>query len=179
MGPILNLTAVEAASLMTFLYKIFHRDFVAQKTHLSQSIWVDPQSHRLEDGKEVSFWHLTSRTQNVSTKVGNRYVTVSERFPDFRRSERLEWVKWIIENHADPRVKLFYHRENNPKRDVRLYLWVHEHDFVVILQKLGRSRSFLVTSFYVDHQRKKRDYEQRYNAYVAGTQPDLHQCEWF
>lgn len=179
MGPLLNLSRVDAAHLMDWLYQIFHRDFVAQRTYLSNTIWIDPQSSRKDDGKELAFWHLTSRKQSYSVREGGRYITTSERLPDFRRSERLEWVKLIIDNHEDQRIKQFYFRENNDKRDVRLYLWAHQHDFVVILQKLGRSSTFLVTSFFIDHSRKKADYEQRYADYLAAKDPTLAAQKWF
>lgn len=179
MGPLLNLGKVEATQLMDVLYQVFHRDFVTNKTHLNGTIWIDPQSHRKEEGKETSFWHLTSRTQKYQTKQGAQYVTVCERLPDYRRGERLEWVRLVIEGHSDPQVHCFYHQESNDKRDVRLYLWAHQHDFVVILQKLGKSASFLVTSFYIDHARKRSDYQKRYEAYVDGTVSALKGCEWF
>ena len=179
MGPLLNLSRIDAASIMNELYQIFHRDFVAQRTQLAGTIWIDPQSHRLEDGKEQTFWHLTSRKDTYSKKEGGRIVTVTERLPDFRRSERLEWVKLILDNYSDSSVRCFYHQESNAKRDVRLYLWAHQHDFVVILQKLGRSSSFLVTSFHVDHQRKREEYQRRYIGYKAGNQVELNGCEWF
>ncbi len=179
MGPLLNLGQVEATQLMDFLYRVFHRDFVMNKTRLNKKIWIDLQSHRKEDGKEAAFWHLTSRTQKCQVKQGARSVLMTERLPDYRRSERLEWVRLIIEGHADPRVRCFYHQESNNKRDIRLYLWAHQHDFVVILQKLGKSASFLVTSFYMDQARKRFDYQQRYEAYVSGTVSVLKGCGWF
>ena len=100
------------------------------------------------------------------------------RYTDFDRASRLEWVKQILTNHTDDSVKAFYHRENNKKKNIRLYLWAHEEDFVVILQKLGRSTSFLVTSFYITHTGKRRDYQQRYENYI-NTDDDLEGCEWF
>ncbi|AOK53438.1 RlfB protein [Burkholderia stagnalis] len=179
MNPLLNLAGVDATQLMDYLYNIFCRDFVSNRTHLNGTIWIDPRSHRKDDGKEASFWHLTTRTQKYQKKEGPRYVMVTDRLPDFRRSERLEWVRLIIQGHNDPRVRCFYHQETNEKRDIRLYMWAYEHDFVVILQKLGRTSSFLVTSFYVDHDRKRADYERRYEAYVNGALPELEGCEWF
>jgi hypothetical protein len=60
-----------------------------------------------------------------------------------------------------------------------LYLWLHEKNFVVILQKLGKSSSFLVTSFYIDHEDKKVDYQDYYENYTNGLDIDLAGCEWF
>jgi hypothetical protein len=165
--------------IIDHLYAIFHRDFVAQRTELAGSVYVDPRSHKKEDDKECDFWHLTTRTESEPVWVGNKRVwQVIGRYPDFRRAERLEWVRQIITNHAHENIKLFYHRENNQKHDIRLYLWAYDSDFVVILQKLGRSSSFMVTSFFVDHEDKKLGYETRYQNYIAGN-PDLRGCEWF
>ncbi|MCB5195705.1 hypothetical protein [Deefgea salmonis] len=175
----LNLGQVEATQICEFLYQLFHRDFVACRTMLNRTIYIDPQSQRQDEGKENTFWHLITRDHERQVRVDGRYQTVKERLTDYRRAERIEWVKQIIANHTDPAVRIFYHQETNQKRNIRLYLWAYENDFVVILQKLGRSSSFLVTSFYVDHHSKRADYEQRFARYQAGTAQELHGCEWF
>jgi hypothetical protein len=175
----LKLGKVDATRLFDFLYSFFHRDFIAEKAYLNGSVWIDPRSHRLDDGKELDFWHLTTREQSRQVKQGNQYLILKERLPDYRRSERIEWVKKIITNHTHPAVRLFYHQETNDKRNIRLYLWVYQHDFVVILQRLGKSSSFLVTSFYIDHAGKKRDYQYRYERYLSGKAMELQGCEWF
>jgi hypothetical protein len=162
----LQLGKVDATKLIDFLYGFFHRDFVANKTYLNQSIYIDPRSDRLDEGKELDFWHLTTRENKRQVREGNRWVWISEGcFPDYACSERIEWVKQILVNHDHSSIKLFYHQESNQKRNIRLYLWAYQHDFVVILQKLGRSSSFLVTSFYLDDGGKRKDYERRYCRY--------------
>lgn len=175
----LNLGSVDAAQLFEYLYGFFHRDFVARQTWLNCNIWIDPQCHRMEDGKEKTFWHLTSREQKMFVKQGNRYVPVKERLPDFRRSERIEWVRQIIENHNHAVVRCFYHKETTGSRPIRFYLWAYNHDFVVILQKLGKSSSFLVTSFYIDQPSKRQDYTVRYQRYINKSVAELASCEWF
>jgi hypothetical protein len=176
----LQLGKVDATKIIDFLYAFFHRDFVANKTYLNKSIYINPRSDRLDQDKELDFWHLTTRENKRQVREGNRWVSISEgRFPDYARSERIEWVKQILVNHDHSSIKLFYHQESNAKRDVRLYLWAYESDFVVILQKLGRSSSFLVTSFYLDHEVKRSDYERRYCSYVNKKNQELVGCEWF
>ncbi len=172
----LNLGVVEAGEIYNYLYGFFRRDFVQHQTMLNGIIHISPRSHLLEDGKERDFWHLTSRDRSFQVKEGNRYVTKKERLIDYARSERIEWVRQIIANHGHARIKLFYYQESNADRDIRLYLWAFQDDFVVILQKLGRSRSFLVTSFYIDHAAKRKDYENRYQCYLRSG---LSGCEWF
>ena len=175
----LKLGEVDATHLFDFLYNFFHRDFVAGKTYLNGSIWINPRSHRLDDGKELDFWHLTTREQTKQIKQGNQYVLKKERLLDYRRSERIEWVKKIITQHTNSVVRCFYHKETNAKRDIRLYLWAYQHDFVVILQRMGKSNAFLVTSFYIDHADKRRDFQLRYQRYHEGKVAELQGCEWF
>lgn len=175
----LDLGKVDATHLFDYLYQFFHRDFVASKTYLNGTIWIDPRSHRLEDGKEADFWHLTSREHEIQEKVGNSYVMRKERLPDFSRSARIEWVKQILENNGHSSVQCFYHQESNAKRNIRLYLWAHAHNFVVILQKLGRTSTFLVTSFYIDNEGKQKEFRHRYQRYQSGNAPELKGCEWF
>lgn len=175
----LELNRIDATEIIDVLYEIFCRDFIESDTYLAGCIYIDPRCHKKDDGKEIDFWHLTSREVKEKVWENRKPVwRVTGRYPDFDRASRLEWVKQILTNHCHESIKMFYHRETNPKKDIRLYLWAYEEDFVVILQKLGRSRSFLVTSFYLDHEGKKRDYEARYRNYLS-EDPDLFQCEWF
>lgn len=175
----LNLSQIDATKFFDTLYSIFHRDFVANKTYLAQKIYINPKSDDCEEDKEKVFWHLTSREETEKYwENGIKKTRTLGRYPDFRRAERIEWVKQIIENYQNECIKLFYHRESNKKRDIRLYLWAHNDDFVVILQKLGKSQSFLVTSFYIDNQSKRDTYQKRFENYQNGD-ADLQNCEWF
>lgn len=176
----LQLGKVDTSKIIDFLYTFFHRDFVTNKTYLNQSIYIDPRSDRLDEGKEQVFWHLTTRENKRQVRQENRWVWKSDgRFPDYARSERIEWVKQILVSHDHPSIKLFYHRENNAKRNIRLYLWAHQHDFVVILQKLGRNSSFLVTSFHLSDTGKCKEYERRFSLYKDKQIKELEGCEWF
>jgi len=179
LSDILDLSKVDATSLIDYLYAIFHRDFIANDTYLAEQIYINPRRYKKDEDKEIDFWHLITREQKEKVWQNRKPVwkTIG-RYPDYRRAERLEWVKQILINHTDQAIKLFYHRETNKKRDIRLYLWAYDHDFVVILQKLGNTESFLVTSFYIDHNAKRQDYQKRYDNYIS-KDPDLEGCEWF
>jgi len=177
---IIGVDDIEADKIYEFLYeKYFYVDFVKNKTYLNKSIFINPESYKKDEGKELSFWHLTTRTTTYTKKEEKQYVTYKERLLDIDRADRLEWVKKIIENHCDPKVKSFYHKESKDKKPIRLYLWAYEEDFVVILQKLGRSSSFLVTSFYIDNNHKRLEYQKRYECYVNRKNAKLFGCEWF
>ncbi|EGA72390.1 putative RlfB protein, possibly associated with lytic replication [Vibrio sinaloensis DSM 21326] len=175
----IDLTRIDATRIIDSLYDIFDRDFVSNPTYLANTIYVDPQSERKEQGKELSFWHLTTRKDSTVEWVnGRKVVTEGERYPDFQRASRLEWIKQILTNHDDECIKMFFYKEKAGKKPIRLYLWAEVYDFVVILQKLGNSSSFLVTSFYIDHDRKRRDFQKRYDAYIDNS-TGLANYRWF
>jgi len=176
----LDLGRIEATRIFDVLYEIFHDDFIRNKTFLNKNIFIDPQSNKKEDGKELSFWHLTTRKQRYYKKDGNRTVKMEERLTDYDRAARIHWIKPIIENGLTAQnIKLFYKKETTGKKPIRLYLWAYDEDFVVILQKLGKSSSFLVTSFYITHQHKRADFQKSYEKYVSHKDPNLRGCEWF
>ena len=64
-------------------------------------------------------------------------------------------------------------------RNIRFYLWAHEHDFLVISQKIGATESYLVTSFYIDNDRKRNTTQRKYDEYIACSDNRLDKCEWF
>lgn len=180
LSDLINLNTIQATKIIDYLYQIFHRDFVANNTFLANIIYVNPKSHEVDAGKERVFWHLTTRDNKEWRYVNGRNTQVSiGRLTDYRRAERLEWVKQIIENHNHSEIKMFYHKESTGSKEIRLYLWAFNEDFVVILQKLGRSETYLVTSFYIDYEGKRKDFEKRYNNYISKIDPNLLNCEWF
>ncbi|MES3022693.1 MAG: RlfB protein [Pseudomonadota bacterium] len=176
----IKINQIDAAEIIPHLYAIFRRDFIDSAAILGGKIWVDPQVSRKSEGKEETFWHLTSRDDYTFEYVGGQRIKKwNARFTDFDRSCRLAWVREIIDNHSHQEVSLFYHRETTGKKNIRLYLWAHAEKFVVILQKLGKSSTYLVTSFYVDNEGKESDYTKRLSSYHAESDADLKGCEWF
>jgi len=153
--------------IVEFLYKIFKDDFIDTSCYLAQKIYIDPQSHKKAEGKEEIFWHIITR-ENKITK---------QRELDKHRACRIKWIKPIILHHNYTKIKMFYYLESSGK--IRLYLWAFEVDFVVILQKLGVSSSYLVTSFYIDKNYNKNIYTKRYEAYKNKKDIRLNGCEWF
>ena len=165
-AQILNLSKFSSNDkLYDFLYDIFKNDFIVNKCYLAQKIYIDPISNDKNNGKEKVFWHIITRKQK-----GKRVL-------DNQRACRIKWVRKIIDNYFDKRIKMFYYFEDNKK--IRLYLWAYSYDFVVILQKLGKSSSYLVTSFYIDNQKKKDKFQKKYEDYINKVDKRLNSCEWF
>jgi len=148
-----------------FLYDIFKNDFVDNRCCLADKIYIDPKSHEKKNNKEEIFWHIITKKQR-----GRRVL-------DLARASRIKWIKPIIKNYSTLEIKRFYYFEDNNK--IRLYLWAYKHDFVVILQKLGSSSSYLVTSFYIDNQKKRDKFHKKFEDYINKVDPKLKNCEWF
>ena len=155
-----NLVEVNGDPFSVFenLYAIFQRDFVEDAPRFRGCpVWYDRRIFRGED-KEEGFWHVITR-QNKS--VGQREL-------DGRRAECLAWCGAILRNSEAPQLRIWDYLSD--KGQTQTYLWLHEWDYVVILEartlKSRRDGSdfpiyFLVTAFHVDR-RKYADLEGRY-----------------
>ncbi|MBV8802455.1 MAG: hypothetical protein JO131_05755 [Gammaproteobacteria bacterium] len=132
------------------LYEIFHRDFIATKTYCRQShVGV---SNALVDGKEKTFWHITTREDKKQ----------AQRLPDFRRSERLPWLKQILENSHEPEILAWEYIEGDGS--INLYIWLKAHDYIAILKKIKKRYVVLVTAYWIEFPNTKRKLMKKYNA---------------
>lgn len=77
-----------------------------------------------------------------------------------RRSERLPWVKTLIENPGKSEIVVWDYEE--ARGDIHTYIWLKDYDFVVIMQKRPNNSRRLITSFYVDTDYKRNDFERKY-----------------
>lgn len=151
--------------IIDFLYNVFKVDFIENKTYLANKIYIDPKPQEKKGDKEEIFWHIITRKNK-----GKRNI-------DHKRASRIKWIKPIISNHEIDKIKFFYCFEDNKK--IRLYLWAHEVDFIVILQKLGNKSSYMVTSFYVDNLKKRKKLQKKFETYENKEDLRLDNCEWF
>jgi len=132
-------------------------------------VWMFPD---MDDGKEVVFWHLTTREQKprpVPRRMRHLQTPPSaagpvERYPDLRRCERLPWVGPMVICPGDPSVLAWDHLEGDGA--TKTYVWLKGHDFVVIMKKMPDGSRRLITSFYVDREFKRQDFERKYAARV-------------
>lgn len=103
-------------------------------------------------GKHYAFWHMMQEGP-----------IENERTIDLERCKRVKWLSWVI-GHADidSRIRVF---QQNRGREVSWVLWLHEHDYAVILWQ--RNGYFLLkTGFIVKpHKRKEflRDWEKHHH----------------
>jgi hypothetical protein len=130
------------------LYRLFQKDFVeSQPVYKGQTVWFFPEK---EDGKEKIFWHLTTRDEREA----------GERLPDLRRSERLSWVRPMLNQPECPEALAWDYEEGDGT--VKTYVWLENYDFVVILKKYPDSSRRLITSFWLEYSHAKRKLKKKY-----------------
>ncbi len=148
------------------LYAIFCRDIRDYNLRYNgHDAWIFPDT---EDGKEVIFWHLTTRKvkpQKIPRRKRKFYPeeqadTDTKRQPDLRRCERLPWVKSLIEHPSALEVLTWDYEEGD--RTIKTYIWIKDHDFVVIMKKYSGGKRRLITAFYVDMEYKRGDFKRKY-----------------
>jgi len=136
------------------LYEYFKVDFIDSKPQF-QGKTVGLKQYPLLDGKEATFWHVTSEGKEEDKRV-----------PDLRRCERIRWPRPMIEHHEeDDSVRCWPNTRSNARRrnERRITLWLHNEDYVVVLADRGRY-VLLWTTYCVSwaHTRRKllKEYEQ-------------------
>lgn len=136
------------------LYNIFCRDFKSPNIlyFRNEKIIIFSHSTHLENGKESIFWHITNKEDK----------SYSERLPDLRRAERINWIRPIIENYTSSDIYFFDLVDS--RQNKKTYLWLYKYNFVVILKKLTINY-VIVTAFYVSLLHAKKDLLKKYTMY--------------
>jgi len=135
------------------VYTCFKADFVDSKACFRNKT-ITLKRYPLLDGKEATFWHITSEGREEDKRV-----------PDLRRCERIRWPRPIIEHYSHKSIRCWPDIRTSARRrnERRIVLWLYDDDYVVVLADRGRY-VLLWTAYYVSwgHTRRKllRDYEE-------------------
>ncbi len=155
--PPLTLVNGPREDAITHLYRIFSEDFKRTGCEL---LGVPVQCDlRVLPGElyEEGFWHLVSREDR---RTGRRNF-------DSCRAQRLSWCKSLIAHANDSSVRNWDDRVN---RRVRTYLWLEEHDYVVVLERGTRRRgeiAVLITAYCVEGEDTRRKLRKSFNRRIA------------
>ena len=127
-------------AFVTALYAVFTRDFKGTWPRFRACpVWHDRRVLPDGDGKEEGFWHLVTRDQWVFNLQSRR--DEKERLPDLDRASRVPWARPIVEHEADGSVLVWEFDEvANRGPVVRTYVWLKDHDYVVILERQTREK---------------------------------------
>lgn len=140
------------------IYKVFCEDFKESSPEFKgQKVKV--RYHPIEFGKEEAFFHITCQD----------YRKDGERVPDFRRCERIKWVRKFIENyncnqreceHCEG-VKVW--REPY-KSNSRVHILLEEERYMVVIE-CRKDYCLLITAFYFEHDHSLNKKLKKYDEY--------------
>lgn len=148
------------------LYQIFLRDFVDNELYFDNkkvNIRINPK----ENGFEHAFIHLTCESNNTHNDI-------NDRIPDFRRCERLEWNRKIIEHYpcldsCSGCSKIFYYEEEY-KNKIRIVLLFENVRFKVVLEKREKY-ILLITGYYINYNHTLKKELAKANLYLHQKTP--------
>lgn len=140
------------------IYKIFCDDFI-NGYPLFRGKQVKIRYAPIEHGKEEGFFHVTCQD----------YSKTKDRAPDFRRCERIRWVRWFIENYncelkkcvKCSGVKIW---DEPYKNTYRTHILLEEERYMVVLENRA-GYTLLITAFYFDQDHALRKKLKKYNQY--------------
>lgn len=128
------------------MYGIFLNDFVRNTLYVKERAVrykTNLSKHPLFRGKHDTFVHVVTRESKMRGK----------REFDQQRANRIHWIRPILENSGDDRI--WYFEKENEDNENQEYYWYESQDFLVILKPIEPD-VLLVTSFYVDTEKKKQ-----------------------
>lgn len=135
------------------LYTIFRTDFIIYPVNYKgYNVWFYQD---MEDGKEIIFWHLTTRLD----------TTTGDRLPDLPRCERLPWARPIISNCNNQEILSWDYIEGDGT--IHTYVWLNNHDYVVVMKKYADDRRRLITAFWVEYPNTKRKLLKKFKQRTA------------
>lgn len=131
------------------LYQEYLKNYVSSKPNFNGSE-VTPQRNPCTDNKDYTFWHL----------IGDG-PSDEEKLPNFRRCERINWSRAIIDNSSDPDVKVWEKRVNSKGR---IFLFLENYNYLVILERWTKGRIVIRTGFIVIYEDYRKNLLKEYNS---------------
>lgn len=135
----LSIDAPTPEQLFT-MYGIFLKDFVNNKMTVfgkELTVNINKSTHRDFKNKAETFVHVITRKSEYSKK----------RHYDRNRANRIHWIRPVLENANDPRIKCF--QRLNEDNENQHYFYYEDEAFMVILREVNPDLA-IVTAFCVD-----------------------------
>lgn len=148
------------------LYSVFCRDLKDTGFSFKEKT-VKIRYQPIEYGKEEAFFHITCQD----------FKKDSDRVPDFRRCERIAWVRQFVEAaDADALVEFegFAYElkiwTEYVKNDLRYHILCEELKFMVVVAERDRY-CLLITAFYFEYEHSLKKKLEKYKEYKAKNAP--------
>jgi hypothetical protein len=128
------------------LYEAFSRDFLISNPVFRGSKVSAPRRGSSDGNKNGTFWHIVSDGPPGSVE--------EDRTPHLRRSERIGWIRRVIENSQDPSRVVSW--SNTNRGDSRWILTLADFSYMVVLADHQKYMT-LITGYPIEqaHRREK------------------------
>lgn len=134
---------------LEIIYDYFKKDFIESRP-LFRGTRLALKRHPVSEGKEATFWHMTSEGKDEASRT-----------PDLRRCERIRWPRPIIEEADAKGLKVWVSIRNNENR---INIWLEGEDYVVVL---AQRKDYLLpwTAFLVTFNHTRRRLQKEFESY--------------
>jgi hypothetical protein len=141
------------------LYAKFKSDFLDRQASF-KGLAVKLRFIEGDPEKRIPFWHLISECGEGDSE--------EERIPDFRRCERIGWIRAIVDHANDPNL-MIWEQQRNGKINIAVAL--PDFSYVVFLAsrkpKTGPVYVILLTAYFVQREKKREKYRREYEEFQA------------
>lgn len=144
--PEIDISVGTFQKIVQILYAKFQMDIKCGNLHFANmKVGYFPGYEPSGMGYEKTFWHL----------ITVKEAQTEERSLDYQRAPKLSWIKPILENYSDPRIKAWDYQEAKKGKGIRTYVWLEEMDFLIVMKKVtlcnhNKQAINIITSFHID-----------------------------
>lgn len=153
---------------ITSLRRVFERDFEENGNLSFKGKTIRPIKE--EDGEpafDTLFHHLTTRMDESKEGKAER-----RRLFEMDRSQRIHWIKYLIDELKTDNIEVFSYEDRVGKRDViRTYVYDTDQDYVIILEPQRSGKDYyLLTAYYLNEKRGQKQIKNK----LKKKLPDIH-----
>ena len=148
-NQLLELIHLQEAERLASLKRIFNRDITENDGFNFRTKLIRPFKVDGVPSMDTLFGHLTFESIEQEDENGKRIKSRS--VFDFKRSERLHWVRHHIEERTPANIQVFSYLDRiNGKDVVRTYIFDETENYVIILEpQRSQTDYYLITAFYL------------------------------
>lgn len=136
-----------------FLYSVFRKDFLSSQPMFKGFKVFIIKEPKFKD-KEASFWHITSKGK-----------IESKRTPDFRKCEKIGWIKPIIESYPHQDIKAWKMRG---KGRIKICLCYGDWEYLIVFRRIKQGL-LLLTAYPIEFNHTKNKLRKQYTSYLKNT----------
>ncbi len=147
-NALLDLAALNEAQRTKSLRGVFDRDITNNPDFKFRGKQLNPTPAAGQDSMDRLFTHLTTAIAVIDKETRQRTF-------DIKRSERLHWIRYHIEEHKADNMLVFSVEE---PEGVRTYIYDKDEQYVIVLEPLrNKGEYYLLSAYYLEGKDKARD----------------------